>query len=273
MARDAPEYTDYKEKHITVPSLHAGDTIEYEIVTRIVKPLAPNQFWYEQNFLSSAIVLDERLEVNVPPGRALIIDSQDYSNVSGQEIRKVKLAPNGDGVDDDNSPFSKHDAAGRTIYRWQHSNLAHPAEDDADKKPTAPRTKPPDVQFTSFKSWEEVAAWYAGLEQGRTDPTPEIRAKTQQLIQGRATELDKIQALYTTSRKISVTSASRSVWARYQPHSAADVFKNQYGDCKDKHTLLAAMLAAAGIPSDAVLIPFTRANWTFPSPHRRNSIT
>ncbi|MFZ3379960.1 MAG: DUF3857 domain-containing protein, partial [Candidatus Acidiferrales bacterium] len=267
VARDAPEYTDYKEKHITVPSLHAGDTIEYEIVTRIVKPLAPNQFWYEQNFLSSAIVLDERLEVNVPPGRALIIDSQDYSNVSGQEIRKVKLAPNGDGVDDDNSPFSKHDAAGRTIYRWQHSNLAHPADDDADKKPTAPRTKPPDVQFTSFKSWEEVAAWYAGLEQGRTDPTPEIRAKTQQLIQGRATELDKIQALYTyVAQNIRYVSLSFGL-GRYQPHSAADVFKNQYGDCKDKHTLLAAMLAAAGIPSDAVLIPFKRAlDISVPSP-------
>src|SRR5579863_6285610 len=106
VARDAPEYTDYKEKHITVPSLHAGDTIEYEIVTRIVKALAPGEFWYEQNFLSSAIVLDERLEVNVPQGRALIIDSQDYSNASGQEVRKVKLTANGDGVDDDKSPFT-----------------------------------------------------------------------------------------------------------------------------------------------------------------------
>src|SRR6202050_1371106 len=41
VARDAPEYTDYKEKHVTVPSLHAGDTIEYEIATRTVTPLAP----------------------------------------------------------------------------------------------------------------------------------------------------------------------------------------------------------------------------------------
>ncbi len=39
--RDAPEYTDYKEKHITVPSLHAGDTIEYDILTPPVTPLAP----------------------------------------------------------------------------------------------------------------------------------------------------------------------------------------------------------------------------------------
>lgn len=266
VARDAPESTDYKEKHITVPSLHAGDTIEYEIVTHIVKALAPGEFWYEQNFLSSAIVLDERLEVNVPQGRALIVDSQDYSNASGQEVRKVMLAAA--GVDDDGSPFAKHDADGRTIYRWKHASLAHPKDDDdAGDKSGKPRSKPPDVQLTTFRNWEEVASWYANLEKGRTDPTPEIRAKAQQLIQGRTTELEKIQALYTyVAQNIRYVSLSFGL-GRYQPHSAADVFKNQYGDCKDKHTLLAAMLAAADIPSDAVLIPFARPlDVSVPSP-------
>lgn len=256
VARDAPEYTDYKEKHITVPSLHAGDTIEYEIVTHIIKALAPGEFWYEQNFLSSAIVLDERLEVNVPHGRLLIVDSQDYSNASGQEVRKVKLAA--DGVDDEGSSFTKHDADGRTIYRWKHANLTQPADDDANDKAGKPRSKPPDVQLTTFTNWGEVAAWYAGLEKVRTEPTPEIRAKTQQLIQGHTTELEKIQALYTyVAQNIRYVSLSFGL-GRYQPHSAAEVFKNQYGDCKDKHALLAAMLAAADIPSDAVLIPSAR---------------
>jgi Flp pilus assembly protein TadD/transglutaminase-like putative cysteine protease len=274
VARDAPEYTDYKEKHITVPSLHTGDTIEYEIVTRIVKPLAPNQFWYEQNFVTDAIVLDERLEVNVAQGRALIIDSQDFSNVTGQEVRKVRLTSNGDGIDDDNSPFSKHDANGRTLYRWKHANLTHPADDDdSGKKTASPRTKPPDVQLTTFKNWNEVAAWYADLEKGRTDPTPEIRAKAQQLIQGRATELEKIQALYAyVAQNIRYVSLSFGL-GRYQPHSAGDVFKNQYGDCKDKHILLATMLAAADIPSDAALIPFARPlDTSVPSPSQFDHI-
>ncbi len=34
---------------------------------------------------------------------------------------------------------------------------------------------------------------------------------------------------------------------RYQPHTAAEVFANQYGDCKDKHTLFAAILTAIGL--------------------------
>ena len=106
------------------------------------------------------------------------------------------------------------------------------------------------MQFTTFTSWAQVADWYANLEKGRSDPTPEIRAKTQELIQGRATELEKIAALYDyVAKNIRYVSLSFGL-GRYQPHSAADVFKNQYGDCKDKHTLLASMLqAAASLPT------------------------
>jgi tetratricopeptide (TPR) repeat protein len=41
---------------------------------------------------------------------------------------------------------------------------------------------------------------------------------------------------------------------RFQPHSAADVLHNEYGDCKDKHTLLASMLEASGYYASSVLI-------------------
>jgi tetratricopeptide (TPR) repeat protein len=243
LARDAPVYTDYKEKHITVPSLHTGDSLEYEIVTRLVKPLATNEFWYDHNFLEGAIVLDERLDVNVPTGRAVNLQSPGF-------------------------PYEKEDVSGRTIYHWKRATLTHPGdEEQAKSKSKKSVLKPPAVQLTTFTSWESVARWYANLEQNRTQPTEEIRQKTQDLIQGRTTELEKIQALYEyVSKNIRYVSLSFGL-GRYQPHSAAEVFANQYGDCKDKHTLLAAMLEAASIPSDAVLIPLTRElDTSFPSP-------
>ncbi len=245
--RDAPEYTDYKEKHITVPSLHAGDTIEYDILTRTVTSLAPNEFWYSQYFLQDAIILDEQLEINVPAGRAVIVKSADYSNVDGQTTA-VHTAS-----------FSKKDLDGRTVYLWKHSLLSRPTDDELKKKKTKPsEEKQADVQITTFKSWAAVAAWYADLEKGRTTPTPEIRAKAQELVQGKTTELDKMAALYNyVAQNIRYVSLSFGL-GRFQPHTAAGVFKNQYGDCKDKVTLLAAMLNAIDIPSDAVLIPSAR---------------
>src|SRR5580658_9368608 len=235
VARDAPEYTDYKEKHVTVPSLHAGDTIEYEIATRTVTPLAPGNFWFDYAFVKDAITLDERLDVNLPTGR----------------VHKFIVVPLLQDVTDY--------AGDREIHHWQHANLSRPSDSEQAKKKSQPPAQPqPDVQFTTFTTWAQVAQWYANLEKGRSDPTPEIRAKTQELIQGRATELDKIAALYDyVAKNIRYVSLSFGL-GRYQPHSAAAVFKNQYGDCKDKHTLLAAMLQAANISSDAVLIPFAR---------------
>jgi len=243
VARDAPVYTDLREKHITVPSLHKGDTVEYDILTRLVTPLAPGQFWLEHSFLEGAIVLDERLDVNLPAGR----------------VHTFYCTPGLIGEIDFRGD--------REIHHWKHASLTRPSDAEKSKKKSQREQKPPDVRFTTFSSWEEVARWYARLEQGRTEPTPEIRAKTQQLIEGRATELEKIEALYAyVSKNIRYVSLSFGL-GRYQPHSAAEIFANQYGDCKDKHTLLAAMLEAAGIPADAVLIPFARKlDSSVPSP-------
>ena len=46
---------------------------------------------------------------------------------------------------------------------------------------------------------------------------------------------------------------------RYQPHSAADVLGDDFGDCKDKHTLFAALLAAENITA----VPVTE-EWEMP---------
>src|SRR5258708_20748996 len=40
----------------------------------------------------------------------------------------------------------------------------------------------------------------------------------------------------------------------YQPHPAMDVFTHHYGDCKDKATLMSAMLKEIGIESYYVVI-------------------
>ncbi len=260
VARDAPMYTDYKEKHITVPSLHAGDTLEYEIVTRTLTSLAPGEFWFAYNFIEDSIVLDERLEIDVPQGRAITVRSPEISLTNGRPDYQLRVKP-GSAANPASTkvPFSKSEENGRVIYHWQRANSIHRPEDEKPrKKPQLTETKRPDVELTTFGGWGEVAQWYSKLEKDRIEPTPEIRAKTIELLQGRNSKLEKIQALYDyVAKNIRYVSLSFGL-GRYQPHSAAEVFANQYGDCKDKHTLLAAMLQAANIPSDAVLIPFSR---------------
>src|SRR5271156_1503648 len=254
VARDAPVYTDLKEKHITVPALAPGVVVDYDVVTHIVKPLAPNEFWYKHRFAQQIIVLDERLEINVPAARKINLHSTD---------------PN----------FTKEARAGRVIYRWKRAQLSNaPAgdskdtgtsagEDSAEKDSGANGKSAATVELSTFTTWDDVASWYANLEKGRFTATPELRAKTLALTEHLPTESEKIQSLYAyVSKSIRYVSLSFGL-GRYQPHTAAEVFANQYGDCKDKHTLLAAMLEVIGVHADAALIPSAhKLDTQIPSP-------
>ena len=73
---EAPVYTDYRQKHITVPGLRPGEVLEYDMVTVIHTPLAAGQFWADYEFDKSNITLDETLDVDVPAGRTLEAEMQ-----------------------------------------------------------------------------------------------------------------------------------------------------------------------------------------------------
>src|SRR5580704_8652985 len=175
--REAPVYTDYRQKHITVPGLRPGEVLEYDMVTVIHTPLAAGQFWTDYNFDQNNIILDEQLEVEVPADRPL-----KMKNKAGMD---PKIA----------------EANGRRSYTWSSSHLEReddqkaPGKDKKKKKKKSDDDRP-DVQLTTFKSWEEVGRWYASLEKDRRMPSPEVRAKAEDLTKGLNGDLDKTQGLY-----------------------------------------------------------------------------
>jgi tetratricopeptide (TPR) repeat protein len=236
--RVAPVYTDFREKHITVPGLRAGDTLEWQSVTVIHTPLAPGQFWTQYNFQKAQVVLEEKLEIDVPAARPI----------------KLETKPGYDPkISEDN---------GRRVYRWSTANLETQASkaaadknnDKDKKKKKKPQELTADVQLSSFASWEEVGRWYAGLEKDRRVPSKAVKAKADELTKGKQSDLAKIEALYDyTALNFRYVSLALGI-GRYQPHSADEVLHNQYGDCKDKNTLLAALLEAEGYHSSTVLI-------------------
>jgi len=234
VAREAPVYTDFRQKHITVPGVSVGDTIEYDVNIVLFKALAPGQFWMEHNFIESAIVLDEQLDLNLPKEREVKLKTRpEY---------KPKITEEGD----------------RKIYHWATSHTAMDTEEEAKKKRRRQEPEQPAVQLTTFPSWEEVGRWYASLERERREPSPEIRAKEEELVKGKTTDMQKVEALYDfVALKFRYISLSFGL-GRYQPHSASEVLANQYGDCKDKHTLLASLLEAAGFHASSVLINSSR---------------
>jgi tetratricopeptide (TPR) repeat protein len=258
----APFYSDLKQMQLPIRSLRVGDTLEWQAKVVLAKAEAPGQFWGQESFAQDGIVLSQTMELRVP--------KDTYINVWSPK----------------NKPTETVDA-GERVFRWVSSQKKPTVGKEADaekelkKKQVwtaeqeldAKEGKLPSVAWTTFKNWEAVGAWYQGLESDRIVPDATVKAKVVELAAGKTTEEEKVRAVYgyvaTQIRYIGVAFGI----GRYQPHHAAEVLENQYGDCKDKHTLLAAMLSALGLHPDAVLIGAgVRFNEAVPSPGSFNHL-
>jgi tetratricopeptide (TPR) repeat protein/transglutaminase-like putative cysteine protease len=246
VTRTAPLYSDVHEKHITVKGLGVGDVLEYEVRHRVVKPEVPGHFWFEYAFAKNVVAKDERLEINVPKEKYVKVVSPEFKPAIGEE-------------------------GPRRVYRWTHSNL-QVKEKDPDEIPKRYPASP-SVQMTTFASWEEVGRWYGGLQKEPLELTPALQAKAAELTKGLTTDDAKIRALYSfVALKFHYVGLDFGI-GRYQPHAADDVLGNGYGDCKDKHTLLAALLKAAGFEAWPALIHTQRKlDPDVPSPAQFNHV-
>ncbi|HSU58261.1 MAG TPA: DUF3857 domain-containing protein [Bryobacteraceae bacterium] len=229
ITRAAPTYSDLREKQIPVKALSVGDVLEYKIRFIQSKPDIPGQFWYSQNFIADGVVLDESLEISVP----------------GDKYVKV-VSPN--------LKPEVHEAQGRKIYLWRTAQLEPTSQQSDRPKKKKQDSQTVSVQLTTFKTWDELGHWYGNLANARGGVTPAIQAKADELTKGLSNEMEKERAVYDfVSTRFHYVSISFGV-GRYQPHPADEVLANQYGDCKDKHTLFAALLKAAGIKAWPALI-------------------
>ncbi len=94
--------------------------------------------------------------------------------------------------------------------------------------------------------WQALGEWESGLQTHRFDPTPEIAAKSQELTGGAPdfyTKLERITDYIQKNIRYFIVVRGNG----FQPHYAADIYRNKYGDCKDKTTLLISMLNAVGV--------------------------
>ena len=246
ITREAPMYSDLKQKQIPVKALGVGDTLEFELAYINDKPLVPGQFWFSYTFTRKSVVLQEVLEIRVPRNMQ-------------PKIANVDLKP------------TITENTTERIYTWttaaiEPTKVAPDADEPAD-------LEKPSVQISTFGTWQQVGEWYGSLVQQPSAVTPKIQTKADSLTRNLTTDDERIEAIYDfVATKIRYISLSFGI-GRYQPHSAEEVLENEYGDCKDKHTLLASLLKAKGIEAWPVLI-HTSAKFdeSVPSPAQFNHV-
>jgi len=141
------------------------------------------------------------------------------------------------------------EAAGIRRLTFDQGHLAPSVGSDIELATRLPRF--PWIEFSTGKSWQSVAAAYSQLAE------PQIHLDQVKGVLPTATSHDRralIQAIVSALHKEVRYTGVEFGQAKLQPQTQAEVLKRHYGDCKDKASLLVAMLRASGIPANLALL-------------------
>jgi len=214
-----------KFRTVNPPGDDPGSVVVCEIEGHL-RPYMSSEEWQIQLPIP---VVDESLELDLPPGGHFADSWSRYAPVKPQETGpdqlrwELKDVP---ALDLENlygtPPWEA--LAARVSIKWGDSAVNGAAN-----------------------QWREIGEWMDQLEAHRPDPTPEITAEAQQLTAGAPDLYAKLSRITEyIQNNIRYFIVIRGIGG-FQAHYAADIFRNRYGDCKDKTTLLISMLQAIGI--------------------------
>ncbi|HTQ59567.1 MAG TPA: DUF3857 and transglutaminase domain-containing protein [Candidatus Solibacter sp.] len=224
--------TDHKIKILKIPAPDPGNIIGYEIEHED-RPYILQDEW---GFQGTDPVREAHYTLQLPPG---------------WEYKAVFL----------NYPEVKSTSAGSNQWQWELSNIAAIRPEDDMPPWTAVAGQmivsflPPGGEHNrGFENWNDMGLWEAGLVRGRRDSSPEIKQKVAELTTSDKTVLGKMRALGKFVQDDIRYVAIELGIGGWQPHAANDVFAHHFGDCKDKATLMSAMLKEIGVESYYVVV-------------------
>ena len=107
---------------------------------------------------------------------------------------------------------------------------------------------------TTYRDWSELGQWYSTLIKEQFELDDAARKAGRQTVQGAKTNREKIERLYDyvikNTRYVGIELGIHG----WKPFRAAETHRRRYGDCKDKATLLAALLRDNGIEATIALV-------------------
>ncbi len=230
-------YTDQRARIAQPPGRDPGGVIAVEYERR-ERPYLAETSWFFQDELPH---ISQSFTLVLPDGFTYATTWAHHTKMEGADLenRHFRWEMNNEpGIDLEDVPMppDADSLAARMTVHYSGPGLAQPQEG----------------------SWKGIGEWYNGLSHDRLSPTPEIAAKAAELTAGKTDFFDKAEAIGEfVQRDVRYFAVSLGIGG-YQPHPAGEIFKGRYGDCKDKATLLSAMLASVGIHGALVMVDTDR---------------
>jgi hypothetical protein len=236
--------SDVKDRLLRIPAADPGNMVGYEY-EKEEQPFVLQEVW---RFQESNPVREARYTLQLPSSWEYKVMWMNYPESkpvqSGNQSQWVVTEVKGIKHEDNMPPWQG--VAGQMIVSFF----------------------PPggSAQNQGFQDWKQMGIWYQGLTSGRRDASPELKQKVASLTSSASAPLAKMRTLGNFAQRDIRYVAIELGIGGWQPHAAAEVFNHHYGDCKDKATLMGAMLYEIGIDSYYVVINSERGSVTPETP-------
>ncbi|MGZ5134136.1 MAG: DUF3857 domain-containing transglutaminase family protein, partial [Flavitalea sp.] len=227
-------YYGQKRAFVIVKDVQKNDRIEFAYSVIGFNPVFNNKFSDKIYFSSSTAMCNYFETIIAPPNRAL-----RFRSFNGAAAPAEEEVENG------------------RVYHW-----SNPETRIWESQPGAPAwfDDYPYVSITEYNSWQEVIDWGIDLfNKYQHSLPPALQSKMaewRKLAHGDK-DIFAILAVRYVQDQIRYLGLETGL-NTHKPHSPAEVFKNSYGDCKDKSLLLALILQSEKIPAYVALLNTTK---------------
>jgi hypothetical protein len=233
-------YNDARYKSADVPGFDPGGVVAYEY-TEQYPAYSEDEPW---EFQHSIPTVKSVFEIDLPPGWNHCALWHKY-----ESVQPVEAAPN--------------------HFRWELSNIAGI---DLDSVVMAPAEQAlagrmevyfsanplPQGQQEVPQLWTRIGEWYTQLASPKSEGPADIATASRALVGPSDNFLEKIQKVAAfMQQQIRYVGIEIGIGG-WIPHTAEAVYRNRYGDCKDKATLMIAMLDAVGVRAIWVMVDTDR---------------
>lgn len=226
----SPLFSDRTRVSVVYPDLAVGDSVgvRYRITEK--EPMFPGQFSRVVTLSPYEVYEDAQITLTVPSTMKLL------SQASFLDAAPAIVA---DGLQ---------------TLRWNYRQLKPRQWDEEADSGIWRMNEFPSLLVSTFPNYESIAKAYGDRALPKAAPTPRIHELAQQIVGSEPAPRERARLVYEwVSKNITYGGNCIGVGA-VVPRDLDVVLDNKMGDCKDHATLMQALLAAAGIASEQVLI-------------------
>lgn len=228
--QNSPElFTDHRQLKAPLPRLEKGAIVEVEIKTQEHRPFSPAGVRGSLSLWQSVPVQQTIAVLEVPAGAPL---KWKLNGLPGIQP-KVQTT------------------AGRTRLTIELGPTMPPAKGEANEVPD--EHLKPSLTYGTTPDWNKAATEYLALVEQQMKGT-DLKAWVQETLQGAQGREESLRRIVAALHKRVRYTGLEFGEASIVPRPPAETLRRGYGDCKDKATLLLALLREAGIPAHLALL-------------------